>query len=160
MSVLLLNASYEPLRVVSDRKAATLLWKNVAHGVTDDLARSFKTVSGCFDVPEVIRLKHYVNVPRRNARWTRRGVIKRDDYTCGYCGRPGRTIDHVVPVSHGGKSTWGNTICSCYECNQRKADRTPHEAGMKLMWEPKTPRVDYLVARGRIPKSWKVYLEV
>ena len=70
------------------------------------------------------------------------------------------TIDHVLPISRGGKNTWTNTVCACATCNQRKGNRTPHEANMKLSWEPKTPRVTYLVASGEIPASWKVYLEV
>jgi 5-methylcytosine-specific restriction endonuclease McrA len=92
---------------------------------------------------------------------------------CGYCGRrPGDlqrgrrlsrrdyTIDHILPVSRGGKNTWGNTICACAACNQRKADRLPHEANMKLLWEPKRPRANYVVVSGEVPTAWKAYLEV
>jgi 5-methylcytosine-specific restriction endonuclease McrA len=70
------------------------------------------------------------------------------------------TIDHILPVSRGGKGSWGNTVCACPTCNQRKADRTPHEANMKLRWEPKTPRVSYLFVSGEVPAAWKVYLEI
>jgi 5-methylcytosine-specific restriction endonuclease McrA len=70
------------------------------------------------------------------------------------------TIDHILPVSRGGKNTWGNTICACPACNQRKGNRLPNEASMKLLWEPKTPRASYLVVQGDIPAAWKLYLEM
>jgi 5-methylcytosine-specific restriction endonuclease McrA len=68
------------------------------------------------------------------------------------------TLDHIIPRSRGGRNTWGNTACACFRCNQRKADRTPHEAGMPMLWEPKTPRVNYIIAAGDVPDTWKVYL--
>jgi 5-methylcytosine-specific restriction endonuclease McrA len=124
-------------------------------------------------IPAVLRLRRYVNVPRRGARWSRRGVMQRDKYTCIYCGiqagkarghrllkRSDFTLDHIVPQSRGGRNTWGNTACACPDCNGRKGDRTPHEAGMTMLWEPKIPRVDYLVASGNVPESWKFYLEI
>ena len=70
------------------------------------------------------------------------------------------TLDHIVPKSRGGKNTWGNTACACETCNQRKDNKLPNEAGMKLLWEPKIPRVNYLIAGGDMPDSWKIYLEV
>jgi 5-methylcytosine-specific restriction endonuclease McrA len=101
------------------------------------------------------------------------GVLRRDDFTCVYCGikvgeaqrgavlnRHDFTIDHIIPTSRGGKNTWGNTVCACPACNHRKGNRTPHEAGMPLRWEPKMPRVDYLVASGEVPEAWKVYLRI
>jgi len=124
-------------------------------------------------IPTAIRLRHYVNVPRRGVRWSRKAVLQRDRYTCIYCGirpgdrQPGKrltkhhfTIDHIIPVSRGGKNSWVNTACACQLCNQRKGNRTPHEAHMKLGWEPKIPRINYLVTSGEIPASWKIYLEV
>jgi 5-methylcytosine-specific restriction endonuclease McrA len=107
-------------------------------------------------------------------------VLKRDHYTCIYCGvkagekrngpkplqvrrtlHPNQfTVDHLLPKSRGGMNTWVNTACACPDCNGRKNDRTPHEAGMSLRWEPKTPRVDYLVASGNVPEAWKFYLEI
>ena len=82
-------------------------------------------------VPTVLRLRVYINVPKRNApRWTRRGVFVRDGNRCAYCDqllkRGELTVDHVFPVSRRGRSTWGNTVTACAPCNQRKADRTPH----------------------------------
>ena len=132
-----------------------------------------RSVTQALGIPTVIRLRRYVNVPRRGARWSRQGVLRRDDYTCIYCGiavgqeKGGRlllkqdfTIDHIVPRSRSGRNGWGNTVCACSDCNQRKGDRTPSEAGMALRWEPKIPRVDYLVASSEIPEVWKIYLRV
>jgi len=171
-AVLLLNASYEPLRVISARRAVNLLLRGVAEGV-EGIAARFRTPTTVFEVPSVIRLRYYVNVPQRGATWSRRGVLNRDRYTCIYCGaRPGDrrgghmltrsdfSVDHIIPLSRGGKSVWGNTACACRRCNQRKGNRTPHEAGMRLRWEPKRPRVNYLVLSGDVPEEWKVYLRV
>lgn len=171
-NVLLLNASYEPLRVIPVRRAVGLLMRGVAEGV-DGVAARLCTPSTVFEVPSVLRLRYYVNVPQRGAMWSRRGVLSRDSYTCIYCGiRPGDkqrgrwvtradlTIDHLIPRSRRGGNTWSNTACACRWCNHRKADRTPHDAGMRLRWEPKTPRVNYVVASGDMPVEWKVYLRV
>jgi 5-methylcytosine-specific restriction endonuclease McrA len=169
-NVLLLNASYEPLRVIPVRRAVGLLMRGVAEEV-DGVAARLRTPSLIFEVPSVLRLRYYVNVPQRGAVWSRRGVLGRDGHTCIYCGvQPGGrhggkwvtradlTVDHLIPRSRGGGNTWGNTACACRWCNNRKADRTPHEAGMRLRWEPKTPRVNYLVVTGDVPAEWKVYL--
>ena len=170
--VLLLNATYEPLRVIPVRRAVGLLMRGVAEGV-EGIAARLRTPSTVFEVPSVLRLRYYVRVPQRGAKWSRRGVLTRDGYTCVYCGghvgeqRRGRTltradftVDHLIPRSQGGNNTWGNTACACRWCNHRKADRTPHEAGMRLRWEPKTPRVNYLVISGKAPAEWKIYLRV
>jgi len=169
--VLLLNASYEPLAVITLRRALALMLKNQVESACNETVE-LRGITHCLRVPTVIRLRRYVNVPRRGARWTRRGVLQRDNYTCAYCGiQPGGsmqrgqlltrqdfTIDHIVPVSRGGKNTWGNTVCACPQCNQRKGSRMPHEAQMTLRWEPKIPRVTYLVAWGSVPTAWKMYL--
>ncbi len=163
-SILLLNASYEPLAVVSLARAVNLMLRGRAEAVTDECL-VVAGVTRMLSVPRVLRLKVYVNVPRRHTpAWSRRGVFERDAYTCAYCGRRGAarelTIDHVIPASQGGRSTWGNTVTACTRCNQRKAGRTPHEAGMRLLIEPKAPRTNYLVASGEIPAAWKVWIEL
>lgn len=171
MNVLLLNASYEPLSVVAPRRALSLLLRGRVDAVTDETL-TLQGVVENLNVPTVIRLRRYINVPRRGVSWSRRGVLMRDRHCCIYCGiSPGGlqrgqilrkhdfTIDHIVPRSRGGQNTWTNTACACPFCNQRKGDRTPHEAGMNMLWEPKTPRVDYVVASGEVPRAWKVYLE-
>jgi 5-methylcytosine-specific restriction endonuclease McrA len=163
-SILLLNASYEPLTVVTLARAVKLLLRDRAEAVSDEhvmVASAADTLA----VPQVLRLKIYAHVPhRRTPAWTRHGVFERDDYTCAYCGRRyaarDLTVDHLIPVSQGGAATWGNTVAACPRCNQRKADRTPHEAGMKLLIEPKAPRTSYLVASGDVPAAWKVWIEL
>ena len=171
MNVLLLNASYEPLSVVAPRRALSLMLRGRVDAVTDDVL-TLQGVMNSLDVPTVIRLRRYINVPRRGVGWSRRGVLMRDNFCCIYCGiHPGQqqrgqilrrqdfTIDHIVPRSKGGQNTWSNTACACPPCNQRKGDRDPHEAGMTMLWEPKMPRVDYVVASGEVPQAWKIYLE-
>jgi 5-methylcytosine-specific restriction endonuclease McrA len=172
MAILLLNASYEPLGVITKRRALSLLLRERVDAVTEEMTALYGVVDA-LSIPAVLRLRRYVNVPRRGARWSRRGVMERDDYTCIYCGiragvkRGGRllyrsdfTIDHILPQSRNGRNSWSNTACACPDCNGRKGDRTPHEAGMAMLWEPKIPRVDYLVASGEVPESWKFYLEI
>ena len=93
------------------------------------------------ELPLSVALREYIHLPYRpGLRATRRGVLERDGYTCGYCGGYGDTLDHVVPESRGGENTWGNLVAACAPCNGRKADRTPAEAGMRLRWEPYEPR--------------------
>ena len=171
-AVLLLNASYEPLAVIPARRALSLLLRDRVDAATDEHVTLLSTAHR-LTIPSVLRLRRYVGVPQRGVRWSRIGVMRRDGYRCIYCGitagevRGNRTlykddftIDHLIPRSRAGKNSWGNTACACPACNQRKGDRTPHEAGMSLLWEPKTPRVDYLVAMGSVPGAWKIYLEV
>jgi 5-methylcytosine-specific restriction endonuclease McrA len=172
VAVLLLNASYEPLAVIPQRRALLLMLRDRVDAATEDVV-TVSGVSNVLRIPTVVRLRRYINVPRRGARWSRRGVLQRDGYRCIYCGiQAGRsqrggvltktdfTVDHIIPRSRGGQNTWGNTACACPVCNHRKGNRTPHEAGMTLCWEPKTPRVGYLVASGQIPAAWRIYLEV
>lgn len=172
--VLLLNGStWEPLSVITVPRAINLILAEKAI-VVEQSGNFLRTVSTRFPVPSVIALRTYINVPRRRAHWSRKGVLVRDNYTCIYCGaQPGTiqrgkvlaksdlTVDHVLPRSRGGKDHWTNTACACYHCNHRKSDRLPHEAGMKLQWEPKTPRTSYLViAVGSGPAAWKQYIEI
>lgn len=172
MNVLLLNASYEPLQMISVRRAVNLLLAEKVQAV-EGVASRLRSVNRVVEVPSVVRLTYYVNVPRIGVTWSRRAVLERDGWECIYCGdKPGVkhngrylskqdfTIDHLIPKSRGGGNTWGNTACACSPCNNRKADRTPHEAGMKLRFEPKTPRGHVLVMRGQIPQEWVKYLNL
>ncbi len=135
--VALLNASYEPLGQVSFQHAVRMLFREVAlveeqHG---------DRMIGPHPWPRVIRLVRYVAAHwlHRPAGWSRLGVLTRDRHTCGYCGRHATTIDHVLPQSRGGGSTWLNTVAACAGCNHRKANRTPHEAHMRLHTTPYAP---------------------
>lgn len=171
-AVLLLNADCTPLQVISWRRAYSLLMREKV--VCDLPAREqeVNSVSHAWCIPNVLRLKVYINAPHRTA-WTRIGVMQRDKWTCIYCGvQAGKTIngryyskdnfslEHIRPRSRGGKDTWANTACACNDCNHRKGDKLPHEAGMTLRWEPKRPRGRVIVASSNIPIEWKQYLQI
>lgn len=171
-SVLLLNAGYEPLAIVTQRRALSLLLRGHVEAACTE-ALEMHGVTTTLHIPTVIRLRYYVNVPRRNAHWSRKAVLQRDAYTCAYCGirlgdlksgtpltKQDFTVDHILPISRGGKNTWGNTVCSCASCNRHKANRLPHEAHMTLHWEPKIPRTNYLVFSGEVPAAWRAYLKI
>ncbi|HWG85509.1 MAG TPA: HNH endonuclease, partial [Deinococcales bacterium] len=133
-SVLVLNASYEPLHVCSIKRAVTLLMDEAAERV-EDAPAFLRSPSTNFPVPSVIRLRRYVRrPPRYHVAFNRRNVFRRDGHTCQYCGRSGGdlTLDHVLPRSRGGRNTWENIVTACRECNSRKRDRTPEEARMHL----------------------------
>lgn len=172
--VLLLNGStWEPLSVITVQRAINLLLAGKAIAV-EQTGQYLRTVRTQFEIPSVIALKSYVNVPRRKSHWSRKGVLVRDSYTCIYCGiKPGSqrkgkilskgdfTIDHIIPRSKGGKDNWSNTACACAKCNHRKGNRLHNVAGMRLRWEPKMPRTSYLViALGSGPEIWKRYVEI
>ena len=149
--VLVLNASYEPLQLVSTRRAIVLLLQEKAE-VIEATEQRLRAQSLFLDIPLVIRLVRYIKIPRRlRLPCSRRGVLTRDRETCQYCGiQPGRsqlTVDHVLPKSRGGRNTWSNTVAACGGCNQRKGDRTPAEAGMRLRYEPTAPSWATLVRR-------------
>lgn len=164
-NVLVLNATYEPLNVVSVRRAVVLLLKEKAELVE---AAEAKLRAECLEVPVplVIRLVTYVKVPRRwfNLPVSRRTVLSRDNYTCQYCGdQPGKgelTIDHVLPRSRGGGHTWENVVAACGSCNHRKGDRTPEEAGMPLRRKPYRPRYIAITLLGHAGtrEVWEKYL--
>ena len=160
--VLVLNASYEPLNVCSVRRAHVLVFKGKAE-VIEELDRSLHSASDTFPWPHVIRLVHYVRVPRTVKRKiSRRALFARDGWRCVYCGTTsGRlTLDHVVPRSRGGASTWENVVTSCAPCNLRKGNRLLHEAQMELPHPPRPPApvLFIKVAAPRIPETWQPYL--
>ncbi|WP_236245396.1 HNH endonuclease [Streptomyces sp. CC210A] len=137
---LVLNASFEPLSTVSLSRAVVLVLQDKA--VVEHAHPELRVRAAAVElpVPRVIRLCRYVRVPfRRQAPWSRRGVLVRDQHRCAYCGGRATTVDHVVPRSQGGADSWLNTVASCTQDNHRKADRTPEEAGMPLLREPFVP---------------------
>ncbi|MEV4558846.1 HNH endonuclease [Kitasatospora sp. NPDC049285] len=150
-NTLVLNASYEPLTTVPLRRAVVLVLQDKA---VVEQAHPLRVVRGTgvqVPVPRVIRLNRYVRVPfRQQAPWSRRGVLARDQHRCAYCGRRGTTVDHLVPKSRGGADSWLNTVAACAEDNQRKADRTPEQAGMRLLRRPfePTPEATLMLALG------------
>ncbi|MBC7371872.1 MAG: HNH endonuclease [Bdellovibrionaceae bacterium] len=165
---LLLNSSYEPMRIVSWQKALILWFQDKVeileyHSV---FARSSKNN---FQLPSVLRLKTYVR-PRGSGavRFCRENVYIRDNYTCQYCGyqiSPKHlTLDHVVPASKNGKKNWTNVVSACRQCNQRKANRTPATANMPLLSDPKMPswlptrELEIQMEMEKAPPSWLEYL--
>lgn len=163
-SVLVLNASYEPLNIISVKRAIVLLLKEKAELLEAADAR-LRSECAEFQVPLVIRLVSYVRVPARlSIPLTRRTVMIRDHYSCQYCGtQPGKqslTLDHVVPRARGGSMTWENIVVACASCNQRKGDRLPDEANMRLMREPFRPRYMAIAVLGEASASevWSKYL--
>ncbi|WBB60157.1 HNH endonuclease [Streptomyces sp. WMMC500] len=148
---LVLNASFEPLSTVSLRRAVVLVLQDKAVVEQAHSGMRLRAASVELPVPQVIRLCRYVRVPfRRRAPWSRRGVLVRDRHRCAYCGRRATTVDHVVPRALGGADTWLNTVASCAADNHRKADRTPEQAGMRLLRRPfePTPADALLLALG------------
>jgi 5-methylcytosine-specific restriction endonuclease McrA len=163
-AVLVLNATYEPLNVVSIKRAVILLLKEKAE-LVESAEAYLHSESFSLPVPLVIRLVYFVKIPRRIALpVTRRGVLSRDNYTCQYCGamppRKNLTVDHVIPRSRGGKTTWENVVTACDKCNGRKGNRTPVEANLKLLTQPQRPRYLAIAALASIEakKAWGKYI--
>lgn len=155
-AVLVLNASYEALDLVSWENAIVLVVKDKAiihqaHESRIMIHSEYLSVP----LPAVIVLKRYVLVPHRDldehdvASLT--AILRRDKNTCGYCGDFASTVDHIQPKSRDGLTTWGNCIAACFTCNQLKADLTPEEAGMRLLWPPRVPSREPLTQR----QVWK-----
>ena len=160
--MLVLNATFEPINVCTVRRAVVLLLKDKAEVIEHgdwQLHSATHTIAG----PVVIRLVTYVRIPRDTHRRkiTRRAVFARDNWTCQYCGsRSSLTVDHVVPRSKGGLSSWENIVASCAPCNRRKGNALPRQAGMRLLRQPRTPSVHVFiqVASPSIPAAWRQYL--
>lgn len=185
--VLVLNRSWQPVGILNLEKALAKLFSEHRDGEPKativDCANDFKiltwkdwsllkpaegeesmsSVSATFRIPSVIKLTRYDKIPNHRVHYCRKTIYKRDNFTCQYCGsRPGSSelsIDHVMPRSRGGLTTWDNCVLACVSCNTRKADRTPAQAGMKLLRQPRKPRCspvrcDYIV------KDWETWLGV
>lgn len=158
-TVLVLNADYSPLAFVDMPRAVTLLLSEhfdkqlkqmipQAVSFEDDPDRVIRSQHLSIPWPRIIALTRYVYVPfdsrvkrDMSSFATRKDILDRDRYTCGYCGKHGDTIDHIFPRSRGGKDTWENLVACCKKCNGLKSDRTPEEAGMKLLWQPYRPDI-------------------
>ena len=160
-SVLVLNASHEPLSVVSDRRAMVLVirGKAIAVELRNEVWRSERHEAR---VPSVVRLTNFVHVPyQRSVPVTRRAVFGRDGNRCQYCFGPAESIDHVMPRSRGGLHTWDNVVACCRRCNVRKGSRLPSEAGLTLAAQPSAPLRHgwiYASAGHGIDPVWQRYL--
>jgi 5-methylcytosine-specific restriction endonuclease McrA len=177
--VLVLNRVYQPVHVTSVRRALTLLYQGIARALDGELRQldfdswralaaaeeSVGTVRGRIRIPRIIVLLACERLPRARIRFSRLNVYARDGDTCQYCGRRLRrsdlNLDHVVPRSRGGGTSWDNVVCSCVPCNLRKGGRTPEEAGMTLLRHPARPRWTPLFrggARGALRAEWRPFL--
>lgn len=177
---LVLNRNWQPVGVSTVARSLVKVWNESARIVDPEDYQQYgwfdwtqlpveqdepfiRTMKLRLRVPEVITLMHYDRLPRNIVAFSRRNVFKRDQFTCQYCGRrPGSeelTIDHVVPRSQGGNSSWENCVLACVECNMRKANRTPEESRMPLRRPPARPAWRPLYASHRVQiDSWTKFI--
>ena len=161
MRTLVLNAGFEPLAVVSFKRALVLVMNGKATVIAADAEHPVCGLTESWDRPSVILLRRYVRIPsNRLVPVSRRGVLRRDGQRCAYCGTTATTIDHVLPRSRGGADTWENLVACCLKCNNLKSDRTPGEMGWKLRVRPKPPHGTTWLVRGvdRSQPQWEEYL--
>jgi 5-methylcytosine-specific restriction endonuclease McrA len=162
---LVLSQGYEPLEVISWRRALTLLTLGKVE-VIEEYDRDVRSVSLVIKCPAVVRLLRTFRRRHRPVRFSRVNIYARDRYLCQYCGHKAPiaelTFDHVVPRSQGGTTSWTNIVTSCYLCNRRKANRTPEQAGMRLLSQPVQPRwvpaIIIRVSTTSVPDAWTDYL--
>ncbi len=162
MHTLVLNAGYEPLAVVSFKRALMLVLNEKATVLAGSNDYRVHSASQEFELPTVILLSRYVRISNKRAvPVSRRGVLRRDMHTCAYCGRYANTIDHVQPKSRGGRDSWENLVAACLKCNNKKGDRTLSEIGWSLAAVPKMPTGLTWVVRGaeKVDPEWTNYLE-
>jgi 5-methylcytosine-specific restriction endonuclease McrA len=146
-SVLVLNSDYSPINICDGRRAIVLLLKQKAHMITE----------------KVIRLLDYIRLPYTKImshKPSRNLIHKRDNHTCQYCGeKENLTIDHILPSSRGGIDSWENLVCCCTSCNTKKGNKTPEEAGMRLIKQPKPPfNKVHLTINASNVSDWKSYV--
>jgi 5-methylcytosine-specific restriction endonuclease McrA len=160
-ATLVLNRSWRPVHVTTVRRALCMVFRDAAKIVCPaslqtydfaswievpipDHASAIRSPSVSIAAPEIVVLAHYNRVPCHQAPFTRRNLFLRDDYTCQYCGKRGPSsklsVDHVLPRSRGGSTSWENCVLACVRCNARKANHTPQEAGLNLLRQPTRPR--------------------
>jgi 5-methylcytosine-specific restriction endonuclease McrA len=164
---LLLNATYEPLRVVHWQKAITL-WAQGKVEILAEYDREIRSVTFSLKLPSVIRLLRRIRMRRRAeyVPFSRANIYARDQHSCQYCGHPFSiaelTFDHVIPVAQGGRKDWENIVTCCIGCNRRKGGRTPDQAGMRLIRAPrrpdKAPALRITFGLRHAPESWRDYL--
>jgi 5-methylcytosine-specific restriction endonuclease McrA len=164
---LLLNASYEPLHIVSWKKAISLLFSGKVE-VLAEYDREIRSISFAIKLPSVVRLLRYVRIKHNlnQVKFSRINIYTRDEFTCQYCGKhyssEELTFDHVVPAALDGEKTWDNIVTCCLKCNHRKGGRTPEQAGMHLIRQPRAPSglgaITFTINFRNAPDSWRDYL--
>ena len=163
-SVLLLNASYQPMGVISWQRAVTMVFAGKVE-IVEEYEHDIRSVSIAIKAPSIVRLLRFIRIPRRNPPLKRTNVLARDNFECQYCEKKLRleeaTLDHVIPRSQGGITSWENVVCCCKRCNRKKGGRTPKEARMRLKTKPVRP--DWLPVinfrlHGNVPLCWKDFI--
>lgn len=158
---LVLNATYEPLSIISARRAVVLVLRDKAD-IVEETEETWHADLSTYDVPSVLRLRNYVKVPyTRRVPLTRNAVFARDHHKCQYCRGPAESLDHVIPKARGGAHTWANVVACCRRCNVRKGSRLPADIGFKLAKTPAAPTYQgwlySTIDRFRDPR-WEPYL--
>ena len=166
---LVLNASFEPLHVVTWQRAIQLLFQGKVE-VVEESDQEVHTVRLTIKVPAVLRLLTYVPIARKKqiVRFSRLNIFLRDNHCCQYCGesfsRATLTLDHVIPIVQGGQTNWHNIVTACKPCNQKKGGRTPTQAGMRLIRKPRQPQwlptASLQMGITKTPERWKIYLKL
>jgi 5-methylcytosine-specific restriction endonuclease McrA len=162
---LLLSQSYEPIKLISWRRAFTLLTLGKVE-VVEEYDHQVRTCQVAFHMPAVVRLLRSFRRFRKPVKFSRVNIYARDSYRCQYCGTEAPvsdlTYDHVVPRAQGGRTTWDNIVACCFRCNRDKGARTPRQAGMRLRKQPTQPRWvpawTIRVSTTSIPEAWRDYL--
>lgn len=162
MRTLVLNAGYEPLSVVSFKRAVVLVLAGKAM-VLAETGEQLRSADLSLATPSVILLVRYVRAPRRRSiAVSRRGVLRRDGHRCAYCGGQAATVDHVLPRSRGGADDWTNLVACCLRCNGMKGNRTPEEMGWRLRVRPLAPAGPVWALRGAdaVDPLWEEFLQL
>lgn len=162
---LVLSQSYEPVKIVSWQRAITLLFLGKVE-VVEEYDRDIKTTALVFKIPSIVRLLNAFRRHKKPTKFSRVNIYGRDKYSCQYCGAKKviseLTYDHVVPRSHGGKTVWINIVTCCSDCNRKKANRTPAQAGMRLLKVPvqptTSPTLVVTVSKTSVPDAWRDFL--
>lgn len=161
-SVLVLNADYSPLTLCTIERAFLLVYLQKAELISAVADKSLRTIDEHYPYPSVIKIKNYVHVPYKGVVLTRHNIFKRDNFSCQYCGTgKDLTLDHLIPKSKGGKSSWTNLVTACRRCNTRKGDFKPEEVGLQLAKKPIRPTyVMFLRSSSKsLREDWIPYLQ-
>ncbi len=162
---LVLSQGYEPIKIVSWQRAITLMFLGKVE-VIHEYERDIKSTSLVIKIPAVVRLLAAIRRHKQPVKFSRVNIYGRDRYTCQFCGERKAiaelTYDHVVPRAQGGKTTWTNIVTACEMCNRKKANRTPEQAGMRLLAQPVQPKampaLVITVSKESMPDAWRDYL--
>jgi 5-methylcytosine-specific restriction endonuclease McrA len=164
--VLVLNSDYAPLNVCNIRRAILLVFLGKVDVLHYD-HRTIHTLTGTYEAPSVVKLKHHIKRPMPEIRLSRRSILARDNHTCQYCGQTSKelTVDHIIPKRLGGPTSWENLVCCCRKCNSKKGDKTLQQVGFVLKRQPRKPRYVPFVSltkfsHGARNSVWRDYLPI